>query len=310
MEDLAEMERKDGKIWMDGKLVDYSQATVHILTHTLHYGLGVFEGIRCYKTDQGTAVFRLKEHLDRFFNSAHIVQLTSPFSQETIQEAIKETIRANKLEEGYIRPILYLGNGGMGLFPKDNPVQVAIAVWPWGTYLGEEALEKGVRIKISSFIRQPASIGLHLAKLTGNYIISQLAKREAANDGYDESLLLDPEGFIAEGPGENIFMVKTGIIYTPPVDNILDGITRNSIIEIARREGFQVIIKRFTRDELYIADEAFFCGTAAEVTPIREVDSRTIGAGRRGGITHKLQQMYFDIVHGRNTDFSHWLARI
>ncbi|MGA1876106.1 MAG: branched-chain amino acid transaminase [bacterium] len=304
------MERKDGKIWMDGTFVDYSQATVHILTHTLHYGLGVFEGIRCYKTDQGTAVFRLKEHLDRFFNSAHIVQLTSPFSQETIQEAVKETIRTNKLEEGYIRPILYLGNGSMGLFPKDNPIRVAIAVWPWGTYLGEEALEQGVRIKISSFIRQPASIGLHLAKLTGNYIISQMAKREAVNDGYDESLLLDPEGFIAEGPGENIFMVKAGIIYTPPVDNILDGITRHSVIEIARREGFQVIIKRFTRDELYIADEAFFCGTAAEVTPIREVDCRTIGAGRRGEITHTLQQMYFDIVHGRNTDFSHWLARV
>ena len=305
------MEDKNGKIWMDGNLVDYDLATIHILTHSLHYGLGVFEGIRCYKTDDGgTAIFRLEEHLDRFFNSAHITQLTSPFTKDAIQKGIQETIVANQLEAGYIRPILWLGKGGMGLYPKDNPVRVAIAVWPWGTYLGEECLEKGVRIRISSYIRPPASIGLHVAKLTGNYIIAQLAKREAVNDGYDESLLLDPEGFVAEGAGENIFIVKNEVIYTPPIDNILDGITRNSIIKIAKKKNIRVVIKKFSRDELYIADEAFFCGTAAEVTPIREVDGRTIGDGRRGKITHSLQQMYFDVVHGRNPDFSHWLTMV
>ena len=224
------MENNNGKIWMDGALVDYNQATVHVLTHTLHYGCGVFEGIRCYKTDKGTAVFRLQKHLDRFFNSAHIVQMTCPFTPEAIAEAIKKTIVANELEAGYIRPILFLGLGGLGLYPKNNKVQIAIAVWPWGTYLGEEGLEKGVRIRICSYIRQQASIGLHTAKLTGNYIIAQLAKREAVNDGYDEALLLDPEGFIAEGPGENIFMIKEGVLFTPPIDNTLDGITRNSII--------------------------------------------------------------------------------
>lgn len=304
------MESKNGKIWMDGTFVDYNLATIHVLTHSLHYGLGVFEGIRCYKTDEGTAIFRLEEHLDRFFNSAHIVQLIPPFTKEAIREAIKKTIVANQLEAGYIRPILFLGNGGMGLYPKNNPVQVVIAVWPWGTYLGEEGLQKGVRIRISSYIRPAASISLHAAKLTGNYIISQLAKREAVDDGYDEALLLDPDGFVAEGPGENIFMVKNGVLYTPPADNTLDGITRNSIIEIAKKENIHIIVKRFTRDELYIADEAFFCGTAAEVTPIREVDGRTIGAGCRGKITHKLQQIYFDVAHGRNPDFSNWLTRV
>ncbi len=305
------MENKNGKIWMDGNLVDYDLATVHILSHSLHYGLGVFEGIRCYKTDDGgTAIFRLEEHLDRLFNSAHITLLTPPFTKNAIQKAIQETITANELEAGYIRPIMYLGEGGLGLYPKDNPVRVAIAVWPWGTYLGEEGLEKGVRVRISSYIRPPASIGLHVAKLTGNYVIAQLAKREAVNDGYDESLLLDPEGFVAEGPGENIFMVKNKVLYTPPTDTILDGITRNSILEIAKKNNIDIVVKRFTRDELYIADEAFFCGTAAEVTPIREVDGRTIGEGCRGKITHKLQEMYFDVVHGRNAEFSHWLTMV
>lgn len=304
------MEHKDKKIWMDGSLVDYELATVHVLTHSLHYGLGVFEGIRCYKTSQGTSVFRLEEHLDRFLNSAAIVQLTSPFSKEALREAIKETIRVNRLEAGYIRPILFIGDGAMGLYAKGNPVRVAIAVWPWGSYLGEEGLEKGVRIRISSYIRQSAGISLHLAKLTGNYIISQLAKREAIQDGYDEALLLDQEGFVAEGPGENIFMVRDGVVYTPPVDNILEGITRDSVMKIAARENIPVVVKRFTRDELYIADEAFFCGTAAEVTPIREVDGRTIGSGRRGEITRKLQQTYFDVVHGRNPDFFYWLTYV
>lgn len=304
------MEHKDKKIWMDGSIVDYEQATVHVLTHSLHYGLGIFEGIRCYKTSQGTSIFRLEEHLDRFLNSAAIVQLTSPFSKEALQEAIKETIRVNQLEAGYIRPILFLGDGAMGLYPKGNPVRVAIAVWPWGSYLGEEGLEKGVRVKISSYIRQSASISLHLAKLTGNYIISQLAKREAMQDGYDEALLLDQEGFVAEGPGENIFIVRDSVVYTPPVDNALEGITRDSIMKIAAKGDIQIVVKRFTRDELYIADEAFFCGTAAEVTPIREVDGRTIGSGRRGEITHKLQQTYFDVVHGRNPDFFYWLTYV
>lgn len=304
------MEHKNKKIWMDGVLVDYDQAMVHVLTHSLHYGLGVFEGIRCYKTDQGTSIFRLEEHLDRLLASATIVQLASPFSKETLREAIKETIIANQLEAGYIRPILYIGEGAMGLYAKDNPVRVAIAVWPWGTYLGEDGLEKGVRVKISSYMRQHAGIGLHLAKLTGNYVISQLAKREALQDGYDEALLMDPEGFIAEGPGENIFIIRDGVVYTPPVDNILDGITRDTVIKIATKENISVVVKRFTRDELFICDEAFFCGTAAEVTPIREVDGRTIGSGRRGAITEKLQQTYFDVVHGRNPDFFYWLTYI
>jgi len=304
------MEHKNKKIWMDGSLIDYDQAKVHILTHSLHYGLGVFEGIRCYKTSQGTSIFRLEEHLDRFFHSAAIVYLSSPFSKEALREAIKETIRENQLEAGYIRPIMFIGDGAMGLYAKGNPVRVAIAVWPWGSYLGEEGLEKGVRIRISSYIRQSAGISLHLAKLTGNYIISQLAKREAVQDGYDEALLLDQEGFVAEGPGENIFIVRDGVLYTPPTDNILEGITRDSIIKIAERENIQVVVKRFTRDELYIADEAFFCGTAAEVTPIREVDGHIIGSGRRGEVTHRLQQIYFDVVHGRNPAFSSWLTYV
>lgn len=304
------MEHKDKKIWMDGALVDYDQATVHVLTHSLHYGLGVFEGIRCYKTDQGTSIFRLDEHLDRFLNSASIVQLASPFSKDTLRDAVKETILANQLEAGYIRPILYIGEGAMGLFAKDNPVRVAIAVWPWGTYLGEEGLEKGVRVKISSYMRQPAGIGLHLAKLTGNYIISQMAKREAVQDGYDEALLMDPDGFIAEGPGENVFIIRDGVVYTPPVDTILDGITRDTIIKIADKENIPLVVKRFTRDEIFISDEAFFCGTAAEVTPIREVDGRTIGRGHRGVITEKLQKTYFDVAHGRNPDFFYWLTYV
>ncbi|MCL6584641.1 MAG: branched-chain amino acid transaminase [bacterium] len=304
------MEHKNKKIWMDGSLIDYDQAKVHILTHSLHYGLGVFEGIRCYKTSQGTSIFRLEEHLDRFFHSAAIVYLSSPFSKEALREAIKETIRENQLEAGYIRPIMFIGDGAMGIYAKGNPVRVAIAVWPWGSYLGEEGLEKGVRIRISSYIRQSAGISLHLAKLTGNYIISQLAKREAVQDGYDEALLLDQEGFVAEGPGENIFMVRDGVLYTPPTDNILEGITRDSIIKIAERENIQVVVRRFTRDELYIADEAFFCGTAAEVTPIREVDGHIIDSGRRGEVTHRLQQIYFDVVHGRNPAFSSWLTYV
>ncbi|MEW5801489.1 MAG: branched-chain amino acid transaminase [bacterium] len=304
------MEHKNKKIWMDGMLVDYDQAQVHVLTHSLHYGLGIFEGIRCYKTDQGSSIFRLDEHLERFLRSAAIVQIDSPFPKEALAAAIKETLIANQLEAGYIRPILFLGDGAMGLFARDNPVRVAIAVWPWGTYLGEEGLEKGIKVKISSYMRQPANIGLHLAKLTGNYIISQLAKREALQDGYEEALLMDPEGFIAEGPGENIFIIRDGVVYTPPVDNILEGITRDSIMKIAAREHLKVVVKRFTRDELYISDEAFFCGTAAEVTPIREVDGRVIGNGCRGPITQKLQQTYFDVVHGRNPDFFYWLTYV
>lgn len=295
---------------MDGRLVEYDKAVVHVLTHSLHYGLGVFEGIRCYKTSQGTSIFRLEEHLDRFFNSAYIVQIVSPFSKDTLREAVKETVEVNQLEAGYIRPIMYLGDGTMGLYAEDNPVQVAIAVWPWGSYLGEEGLEHGVRVKISSYTRHAANISLHLAKLTGNYIISQLAKREALQDGYNEALLMDADGFIAEGPGENIFIIRDGVVYTPPVESVLDSITRDSIIKIAEKENIPVVIKKFTRDELYIADEAFFCGTAAEVTPIREVDGRVIGPGSKGDITHKLQQTYFDVVHGRNPDFFYWLTYV
>lgn len=304
------MIKKTKKIWMDGKFVDWDKANVHVMTHTLHYGLGVFEGIRCYETKSGPAIFRLKEHVERLFKSAHIFLLDIPYSQKEIGNAIAHTVKINKIKECYIRPIVYIGYGAMGLYPKGNPVNVAISAWPWGAYLGEEGLKKGIRVKVSSFIRNHVNSQMSRGKVCGYYINSQLAKKEAITCGYDEALLLDTEGYVSEGSGENIFIVRNGILKTTPLTSILEGITRDSIMEIARDNGIEVIEERFTRDELYIADEAFFTGTAAEVTPIREVDGRTIGAGKPGEITKKVQSIFFDAVKGRNKKYKSWITRV
>ena len=301
---------KTEKIWMDGKFVSWDNATVHILTHPLHYGLGVFEGIRCYETREGTAIFRLNEHIDRLFNSAHIFLMDIPYSKVEIRDAIIKTIRVNKIKECYIRPLVYIGYGAMGLYPKENPINVSIAVWSWGSYLGDKGLKDGIRIKTSSFIKNHVNANMARGKVCGYYVNSQLAKKEAISCGYDEALLLDTEGYVSEGSGENIFIVRNGILKTTPLTSILEGITRNSIINIANDEGIKVAEERFTRDELYIADESFFTGTAAEVTPIREADGRAIGNGKPGKITKKLQSIFFDIVRGRNKKYESWLMRV
>src|SRR3990172_3703134 len=303
--------KKGEKIWFNGKLVNWDEAQVHVLTHTLHYGLGVFEGIRCYLCDDGgSAVFRLKEHTDRLFASAHIAQMKMPFTKDEINGAIVETLKANKLKEGYIRPLAFLSEGSMGIYPKDNPVRVAIAAWEWGAYLGEDGLKKGIRAKVSSFTRHHVNVGMTKAKIVGNYVNSILAKREVVAAGYDEALLLDTDGYVSEGSGENIFMVKDGALKTTPLTSVLNGITRDAVIKIAKDAGIQVLEGRFSRDELYIADEAFFTGTAAEITPIRELDDRIIGEGRPGLVTKKIQDTFFDIVKGRNKKYSNWLWRI
>jgi len=303
------MIKKVKTIWMDGKLIDWEKAQVHVLTHTLHYGLGVFEGIRCYRCQDGqSAVFKLQEHVDRLFDSAHISQITIPFSREEIFQAIIETLKANKLQEGYIRPIVFIGDGEMGLYVKDYPVRVAIACWPWGAYLGEEGLRKGIRAKIASFTRHHVNVGMTKAKICGNYVNSILAKKEVTAMGYDEAILLDTEGYICEASGENIFIVKKGTIKTPPPTSILQGITRDSVIRLARDAQMNVVEQRFTRDELYIADEAFFTGTAAEITPIREVDDRGIGRGERGPVTEHIQKTFFDAVQGKNERYKDWLS--
>jgi len=298
------------KIWMDGKFIDWADAKIHILTHTLHYGSGAFEGIRCYKTKRGSAIFRLQEHVNRLFNSCHILQIKIPYTPEEIKKAIIETVKVNKLKECYIRPIVYIGYGAMGLYPKDNPINVAIAAWQWGTYLGEEGIKNGIRVKISSFTRHHVNVSMTKSKTCGDYVNSILAKNEALSCGYDEALLLDTNGFVAEGAGENIFIVRNGILMTPPLSSILEGITRRSIIEMAEREGIKFKEANFTRDELYIADEAFFTGTAAEVTPIREVDSRIIGDGKPGVITRRLQRLFFKIVKGEEGAYNSWLTYI
>lgn len=304
------MLKKTEKIWMDGKLVNWDEANVHVLTHTLQYGLGVFEGIRCYETSKGPAIFRLKEHVERLFDSAHIFMLKIPYSREEIEEAIIKTVKVNKVKECYIRPLVYIGYGAMGLYPKGNPIRVSIAVWPWGAYLGEDGINKGIKVKTSSFIRGHVNSNMTRGKVTGYYVNSQIAKREAISCGCDEAVLLDTEGYVSEGSGENIFIVRRGILKTTPLTSVLEGITRNGIIEIAREKGFQVSEEKFTRDELYIADEAFFTGTAAEVTPIREVDGRIIGDGKPGKITQKLQSIFFDIVKGRNKKYQSWITRV
>ncbi|HWU98183.1 MAG TPA: branched-chain amino acid transaminase [Oxalicibacterium sp.] len=302
------MSDRDGKIWKDGKLIDWRDATIHVLTHTLHYGMGVFEGVRAYKTDKGTAIFRLREHTERLFNSAKIFQLQIPFDQETIMQAQLQVVRENKLESCYIRPLVWIGDEKLGISAKGNKIHVAIAAWPWGAYLGEDGLNKGIRVKTSSFTRHHVNVSMVRAKASGYYINSILANQEALADGYDEALLLDTDGYVSEGSGENVFIVKNGKIYTPDLASCLDGITRDAVVTIAQDLGFEVIQKRITRDEVYCCDEAFFTGTAAEVTPIRELDNRQIGDGKRGPITAKLQSLFFDAVAGRAPQYSHWLT--
>jgi branched-chain amino acid aminotransferase len=302
------MVQKVSKIWMDGKLIPWEKANVHILTHSLHYGLAVFEGIRCYLGHDGkSAVFRLKDHVDRLFDSAQIGDIKIPYSKREISEACKETLRVNQLKEGYIRPIVFIGEGVMGVYPGDNPIQVAIITWSWGAYLGEEALKKGIRVKVSSYTRHHVNVMMTKAKICGNYVNSVLAKREVMKMGYDEALMLDTEGYVSEASGENIFMLKNGVLKTTPLTSILSGITRDSVIQIAKAKEITLLEERFTRDELYTAQEAFFTGTAAELTPIREVDDRTIGNGKPGPVTQELQSAFFDIVKGKNPEYRKWL---
>jgi len=298
-------------IWMDGTFVPWDEAKVHILTHTLHYGNGVFEGTRAYKTQRGLAIFRLQDHTKRLLNSAKIVAIKVPYSQEELEEAQIELLRRNGFDSNvYIRPLVYLGYGVMGLYHAKAPVNVAIAAWKWGAYLGEEGLERGIRVKISSFARNSVKSTMGKAKAVGNYLNSQMAKYEALIAGYEEALLLDDEGFVAEGSGECLFIVRDGRLITPPNDNSLESITQDTILQIAQAKGIPIERRRITRDEVYIADEAFFTGTAAEVTPIREVDGRTIGNGSRGEMTRELQEAYFDIVYGRDPTYAHMLTYI
>ncbi|MFC5302472.1 branched-chain amino acid transaminase [Azospira restricta] len=304
------MSDRDGFIWMDGELVPWREATTHVLTHSLHYGLSVFEGVRAYKTDKGTAIFRLKEHTDRLFNSAHIYMMQIPFSREQLAEAQKEVVRANKLESCYLRPIAFYGSEKMGVSPRGAKVHVAIAAWPWGAYLGEEGLEKGIRVKTASFARHHVNVTMPRAKVATTYANSILANLEATQDGYDEALLLDTMGFVAEGAGENLFVIKNGTIYEPQITSGLCGITRETVMKLAADLGYQVVSRPITRDDIYIADEAFFTGTAAEVTPIRELDNRVIGEGKRGPITTKLQARFFDLVNGRLPEYADWLAYV
>ena len=304
------MSDRDGFIWYDGKLVPWREATTHVLTHTLHYGMGVFEGVRAYKTTQGTAIFRLQEHTDRLFNSAYIFKMKMPYDKDTLIEAQKEVVRSNKLESCYIRPIVFYGSEAMGIAATAISVHVAVAAWPWGAYLGEEGMAKGIRVKTSSFTRHHVNINMCRSKSVGTYTNSILAHQEVAHDGYDEALLLDVDGYVAEGAGENIFIVKKGKLYTPDLTSCLEGITRDSIVTLAKDMGLELIEKRITRDEVYCAEEAFFTGTAAEVTPIRELDNRTIGTGSRGPITAKLQAAFFDIVAGKNAKYADWLAHV
>src|SRR5919112_2003108 len=304
------MADRDGHIWYDGKLVPWRDATTHVLTHSLHYGLAVFEGVRAYKTVAGTAIFRLKEHTERLFNSAHIYLMKIPYTRERIMDAQKEVVRANKLEACYIRPIAFYGSEKMGVSPQGATVHVAIAAWPWGAYLGPEALEKGIRVKTSSFARHHVNVSMCRAKYSGTYANSILANLEATEHGYDEGLLLDVDGFVAEGSGENLFMVKNGCLFEPELTSALVGITRESVISLASEMGLKVMPRRITRDDLYICDEAFFTGTAAEVTPIRELDRIELGQGSRGPITEKIQSAFFDIVNGRNPKYAEWLTKV
>ncbi|TMI00967.1 MAG: branched-chain amino acid transaminase [Betaproteobacteria bacterium] len=304
------MADRDGSIWYDGKLVEWRSATTHVLTHSLHYGLAVFEGVRAYQTAIGTAIFRLKEHTDRLFNSAHIYMMQLPFTREQLMEAQLEVVRANQHDACYIRPIAFYGSEKMGVSPVGARVHVAIAAWPWGAYLGPDALAKGIRVKTSSYARHHVNVTMARAKMSGTYPNSVLATLEATQHGYDEGLLLDVEGYVAEGAGENIFLVKDGKIWEPELTSALTGITRSSVIELAEGLGYKVGAKRLTRDDIYIADECFFTGTAAEVTPIRELDGRTIGAGQAGPVTQAIQKAFFDVVNGKDDKHRHWLTPV
>ena len=304
------MADRDGVIWYDGKMVNWRDATTHVLTHTLHYGMGVFEGVRAYKSDKGTAIFRLKEHTDRLFRSAHILQMKMPYSKEQMMEAQKAAVRENNLESAYMRPMAFYGAEAMGISAKTLSTHVIVAAWKWGAYMGQDALDNGIRVKTSSFSRHHVNITMCKAKANGNYMNSILAHQEAALDGYDEALLLDVDGFVAEGSGENIFIIRNGKLYTPDLTSALEGITRDTIVQLAAEIGLSVIEKRITRDEVYSADEAFFTGTAAEVTPIRELDRRSIGNGTAGPITKQLQKMYFDAVTGKSAKHADWLTLV
>jgi branched-chain amino acid aminotransferase len=305
------MDDRDGKIWMDGDLVDWREAKIHVLTHTLHYGCGAFEGVRAYKTVNGTAIFRLAEHTERLFNSAKILRMKIPFTPEQLNEAQKQVVRENKLDSCYLRPLVWIGSEKLGVSPKGNRIHAMVAAWSWGAYLGEEGLKRGIRVKTSSYTRHHVNITMTQAKAVSNYSNSILANMEALDDGYDEALLLDASGFVSEGAGENVFVVKGGVVYTPDLSaGALNGITRNTILHICKDLGIEVVQKRITRDEVYIADEAFFTGTAAEVTPIRELDRVEIGSGSRGPVTEKIQSAFFDIVNGRNPKYAHWLTKV
>ncbi len=308
---VPSMADRDGKIWMDGQMVDWRDAKVHVLTHTLHYGCGAFEGVRAYHTVNGTAIFRLQEHTERLFNSAKILRMKIPFSQEQVNEAQRAVVRENKLDACYLRPLVWIGDKKLGVSPKGNTIHVMVAAWAWGAYLGEDGITKGIRVKTSSYTRHHVNITMTQAKSVSNYTNSILANMEATDDGYDEALLLDAAGFVSEGSGENVFIVKNGVVYTPDLSaGSLNGVTRNTVLHICKDLGIDVVQKRITRDEVYISDEAFFSGTAAEITPIRELDRIEIGSGQRGPVTENIQNAFFDIVNGRNPKYAHWLTKV
>ena len=308
---VPSMADRDGKIWMDCQMVDWRDAKIHVLTHTLHYGCGAFEGVRAYNTVNGTAIFRLQEHTDRLFNSAKILRMQLPFTKDEVNQAQIDVVKANNLESCYLRPLTWIGSQKLGVSPKGNQIHLMVAAWAWGAYLGEEGLKRGIRVKTSSYTRHHVNITMTQAKAVSNYSNSILANMEATDDGYDEAVLLDSAGFVSEGAGENLFIIKDGTVYTPDLSaGALNGITRNTVLHICEDLGLKVVQKRITRDECYIADEMFFTGTAAEVTPIREYDRIQIGAGQRGPVTEKIQSAFFDIVNGRNAKYAHWLAKV
>ena len=305
------MSDRDGKIWMDGQMVEWRDAKIHVLSHTLHYGCGAFEGVRAYNTADGTAIFRLREHTERLFNSAKILRMKIPFTPAQVEQAQKDVVRANNLESCYLRPLTWIGDKKLGVSPRGNTIHLMVAAWPWGAYLGEEGLARGIRVKTSSYTRHHVNITMTQAKAVSNYTNSILANMEVTDEGYDEALLLDASGFVSEGAGENIFVIKGGVVYTPDLSaGALNGITRNTIFSICQDLGLKLVEKRITRDEVYICDEAFFTGTAAEVTPIRELDRIELGAGSRGPLTEKIQAAFFDIVNGRNPKYAEWLSKV
>jgi branched-chain amino acid aminotransferase len=307
---MAAFDDRDGLIWLDGEMVPWRDAKVHVLTHTLHYGMGVFEGVRAYDADGGTAIFRLQAHTDRLFRSAHIMNMAMPFSKDELNEAQRAAVRENGLSSAYLRPMAFYGSEGMGLRADGLKTHVMVAAWSWGAYLGDDGINNGIRIRTSSYTRHHVNIAMCKAKANGQYINSMLGLAEARRDGYDEALFLDVDGFVAEGSGENVFIVRDGVIYTPELTSALDGITRATIMLLAAEHDLEVREKRITRDEVYVADEMFFTGTAAEVTPVREVDGRSIGSGTRGPITKLLQDSYFDVVHGRDNKHQDWLTTV